>query len=201
MPKSSHFDKRQTRRLGGSQPAESGSRPEFERSRRTGIRVLPAAPWGAHLCVFYETKQDLLDMHVDYFRAGLEDNEFCVWAISDPITEGEALESLRKGVPNFTKYLSEDGITILPGYEWYLKGNEFDLKRITSGWNEKLSAALATGHAGMRISGNAFWLETNHWKEFREYEQELDNSLAGQRMIVMCTYALEAARAVDLLDV
>jgi hypothetical protein len=53
----------------------------------------------------------------------------------------------------------------------------------------------------MRVSGNAFWFETKHWKEFCEYEQELDRSLSGQRMIVMCTYALLASRAVDLLDV
>jgi MEDS: MEthanogen/methylotroph, DcmR Sensory domain len=57
------------------------------------------------------------------------------------------------------------------------------------------------GYEGMRVSGNAFWFETKHWKEFCEYEQELDRSLSGQRMIVMCTYALLASRAVDLLDV
>ena len=61
--------------------------------------------------------------------------------------------------------------------------------------------ALAMGRDGTRVSGNAFWLETNHWKEFCEYEHELDDLPAGQRMIVMCTYALTAARAVDLLDV
>ena len=97
--------------------------------------------------------------------------------------------------------MAERRIDILPGYEWYLKGGDFDPKRITGGWIEKLSAALAMGRDGLRVSGNAFWLETNQWKEFREYEQELDDTLAGQQMIVMCTYALDAARAVDLLDV
>jgi hypothetical protein len=38
-------------------------------------------------------------------------------------------------------------------------------------------------------------------KEFREYEHELDQSLAGKQMIVMCTYSLHASRAIDLLDV
>jgi DNA-binding CsgD family transcriptional regulator len=153
------------------------------------------------MCVFYESRQDLLDMHVEYFKAGLEDNEFCVWAISEPITREAALEALRAGIPRFERYLAEDRIDVLPGHEWYLKGGEFDLKRITGGWSDKLSAALEMGRDGMRVSGNAFWLETEHWKEFCEYEQELDDSLAGQRMIVMCTYALGAARAVDLLDV
>jgi DNA-binding CsgD family transcriptional regulator len=44
-------------------------------------------------------------------------------------------------------------------------------------------------------------MEAHRWKEFLEYERELDQSLAGQNMIVMCTYSLHASRAIDLLDV
>ena len=46
--------------------------------RKTGISVMGDMPWGAHLCVFYETKGDLLDTAATYFAAGLESNEFCV---------------------------------------------------------------------------------------------------------------------------
>jgi DNA-binding CsgD family transcriptional regulator len=42
---------------------------------------------------------------------------------------------------------------------------------------------------------------TKHWKEFCEYEHELDRSLVGQKMIVLCTYSLHASRTVDMLDV
>ena len=90
---------------------------------------------------------------------------------------------------------------MLAGSDWYLKGDEFDLQRITGGWNEKLSAALAKGYDGLRVSGNAFWTGTKHWKEFCDYEHELDRSLAGQNMIVLCTYSLQASRTVDMLDV
>jgi len=201
MPKLSDFGKRKSKTPTDRRNAQPPERPDPAALRRTGIRPLPTTPWGTHICVFYESTQDLVDMHIDYFRAGLEANELCVWAISDPITTEEAREALRRGIPSFKHYLAQGRIDILPGYEWYLKGGEFDLKRITGGWSEKLSAALAMGRDGLRVSGNAFWLETNQWKEFREYEQELDDTLAGQRMIVMCTYALDAARAVDLLDV
>jgi DNA-binding CsgD family transcriptional regulator len=201
MPTSSNFGKRKSKTPAGRH-AQPPQRPDHPATpRQTGLRVLPTTPWGTHICVFYESKQDLVDMHIDYFKAGLEANEHCVWAISDPITREVALGALRRAIPSFKHYLAEGRIDILPGYEWYLKGGEFDPKRITGGWSEKLSAALAMGRDGLRVSGNAFWLETNHWKEFREYEQELDDTLAGQRMIVMCTYALDAARAVDLLDV
>ena len=46
--------------------------------RKTGISVMGDMPRGTYLCHFHETKQDLIDMSVPYFKAGLEDNEFCL---------------------------------------------------------------------------------------------------------------------------
>ena len=169
--------------------------------RKTGIRFVGDMPWGAHMCIFYETSEDLLDTLVSYFEAELDSNGFCVWAVSDPITVEDAKNYLRRAIVNFDEHLSAGQIEILHGYEWYLKGDEFDLQRVAGKWREKLSSALAKGYEGMRVSGNAFWVGTKHWKEFCEYEQELDRALAGQKMIVLCTYPLHARRAVDLLDV
>ena len=169
--------------------------------RRTGIPVLGQILWGAHICMFYETTQDLVDAHVDYFRTGLQDNEFSLWAISEPITEQEARDALAQGIPEFERHLRDGRIELLPGREWYMKGDEFDMQRITGGWHEKLKRALASGFNGMRVSGNAFWLATDHWKDFLEYEHELDRSLAGQAMIVLCTYPLAVSRATDVLEV
>ena len=169
--------------------------------RHTGIRFMGDMPWGTHVCLFYETPQDLLDTAVCYFEAGVKSNEFCVWAVSDPVSLEQAEEALRRAIPGFDRYREAGQIELIAGSEWYLKGDEFDLQKISGGWHEKLSAALARGYDGMRVSGNAFWIGTKHWKEFCDYEHELDRSLAGQKMIVLCTYSLQASRIVDMLDV
>jgi DNA-binding CsgD family transcriptional regulator len=158
-------------------------------------------PWGSHICVFYETKEDLLDTALSYFAAGLQSNEFCVWAISDPVTKKVAQNWLRRGIRGFDRHVAAGQVEILQGNQWYLKGGQFDLKRIINGWSEKLGGAMARGFAGMRVSGNALWLQTSHWKDFCEYELELDRSLAGKQMIVQCTYSLRASRAIDFIDV
>jgi DNA-binding CsgD family transcriptional regulator len=168
--------------------------------RKTGIRVLGDIPWGTHICVFYDTKRDLLDAAVDYFEAGLLNNEFCMWAISHPITHADARRALRLAVPDIRGRLAKGQIELLPGREWYLEGDRFDLERVTTGWSRKLDAALAKGYDGMRVSGNAFWIATDHWKAFCEYERELDRSIVGQKMIALCTYALGASSAADILD-
>lgn len=171
------------------------------RDRQTGIQVIGSIPWGTHICLFYETKEDLLDSVVLYIEAGLQNNEFCVWAISDPINMEDAVAALRVSIPDVDRYLSSGQLEVLKGTEWYLKGEKFSLTRITNGWNTKLARALAAGYDGMRVSGNAFWIATSHWKSFCRYEQELDRSLVSQKMIVLCTYGLRASKAVDVLDV
>jgi DNA-binding CsgD family transcriptional regulator len=170
-------------------------------SRDIGLDAFGEMPWGAHICLFYETREDLLDTAAAYFKAGLRSNEFCIWAVSDPISERDAKAALRHAVPDLDERLAQRQIEMLDGNDWYLPGEQVDLQRIIDGWNEKLRDALARGYDGMRVSGNAFWIETNHWEEFREYEQELDRSLAGQPMLVLCTYSLHRTRAVDILDV
>jgi DNA-binding CsgD family transcriptional regulator len=169
--------------------------------RITGIRPLPHIPWGSHICIFYEGKEDLLDTAGAYLNAGLEADEFCVWAVSDPVSVEEARNSLRARIADFDAREAAGQAEILNGYDWYLAGDGIDIQRVTSGWKEKLHGALARGFQGMRVSGNAFWIESNQWKEFCEYEHELDRSLSGKRMIVMCTYSLRKSRAVDILDV
>jgi DNA-binding CsgD family transcriptional regulator len=200
MPRSYNSRRRKLPSAGRSKPETTWDAAGAV-MRRTGIRVLGDMPWGTHFCIFYESSEDLLDTCVAYFEAGLESNEFCIWAVSGSITEDDAKASLRRTIADFDRHLAAGQIEIVQGHEWYLKGNQFDLRRITGGWSEKLGSALAKGYEGMRVSGNAFWLETHYWKEFCAYEHELDQSLAGEKMIVMCTYALGASRAVDILDV
>jgi len=47
-------------------------------------------PWSAHFSLFYETRADLLDTVVSYFKAGIEGDELCVWLPSEPSAETEA---------------------------------------------------------------------------------------------------------------
>ena len=73
----------------------------FAELRKSGIDVLGDIPWGSHFCQFYETKKDLLELLVPYFKAG--NNEYCLWVIADPMTVEDPVEGLQKAVPDFQK--------------------------------------------------------------------------------------------------
>jgi len=169
--------------------------------RRTGILPLGLVPWGAHICMFYEEPEDVIDAYADYFAAGLADNERCVWALSDPIERERAVAHLRHVIAGFDDYLAAGAIEVIPLREWSLRENEFDTQRFTDGWLRKVDGTLAQGFAGLRIGGDAFWMQTDLWERFHEYEREIERSFAKARMISLCAYPLRAARVVDLLDV
>src|SRR5258705_6372214 len=119
--------------------------------RKSGIDVLGDIPPGAHFCQFYETKQDLLDTLVPYFKTGLENNEFCLWVVQNSglITVEEAKGALKKVVPGFDRYLLNGNIEIVNGLDWYLEENHFSSERVTTAWKIKLNQAMALGYDGM----------------------------------------------------
>ena len=74
-----------------------------ESLRKSGIDVIGDVPWGTHFCQFYQTKEDLMEILVPYFKSGLENNELCVWVISQPLEVGKAKEALRGVIPDFDR--------------------------------------------------------------------------------------------------
>jgi C4-dicarboxylate-specific signal transduction histidine kinase len=170
-------------------------------TRKTGIDVVGDMPWGTHFCLFYETKEDLLDTLIPYCKAGLESGEFCLWIVADPLTVEEAADALKEAVPGFSRYLAGSSIEIVSARDWYLSGGTFDLKRVTAGWLEKLARASARGYAGVRVTGDTAWLQKKDWKHFCEYEEGLNEAVANQRLAVLCTYPLAACGAMEILDV
>jgi C4-dicarboxylate-specific signal transduction histidine kinase len=169
--------------------------------RKTGIDVVGDMSWGTHFCFFYETKEDLVDTLVAYCKAGLESQEFCLWVVAAPVTQEDAGQALKRAVADFDRYVDNHSIEIVSARDWYLQDDTFDLQRVIRGWNEKLAHASARGYAGVRVTGDTAWLEKKDWKDFCEYEESLNESIANQRLAVLCTYPLAACGSGEILDV
>jgi PAS domain S-box-containing protein len=169
--------------------------------RKTGVDVVGHMHWGTHCCLFYETKADLLEILASYCKAGLENREFCMCVVAESLEPEEARRALRRVVPDFDRYWDDSSIEIVAARDWYLQGGSFDLERVVAGWNEKLERASARGYAGIRVAGDTTWLEASHWKNFRDYEDSLNSSIANQRMALLCTYPIAACGAGEILDV
>jgi C4-dicarboxylate-specific signal transduction histidine kinase len=177
------------------------TQPVDPQLRKTGIGMVGDVPWGTHFFMFYETKEELLDTLVPYFKSGLESGELCLWVVSDPLTEEEARNALRVAVPEFERYLADRSIEIARDRQFYLPGNDPDLERLIRTWAAKTDSALARGYAGFRMSASTAWLERKDWKAFSHYENEVNNSISRWRMTALCTYPLAGSTAAEFLDV
>jgi PAS domain S-box-containing protein len=169
--------------------------------RETGIGFVGEVSWGTHLCHFFETRQDLLDALLPFFRAGLEAGEYCLWLVADPLAEEEATSALRQIVPALDHFLADGSIEIRPARDWYLAAGSLDHRVLLTAWERKLTQALSNGFAGMRANGSTAWLQEEVWRDFLAYEEKLNEWLADKRMLVVCSYPLATGSAAAVLDV
>jgi PAS domain S-box-containing protein len=169
--------------------------------RESGIEAVGKVPWGTHFCQFYQGSQDLIDVLVPYFKAGLHSNEFCMWVTSAPLEVAEAKASLEAAVPELDSLIKKGQIEILDYTEWYLRSGKFNSKEVLAGWVDKLEDARKKGFEGLRLTGNTHWLEDSTWNDFEQYEAAVNDVIGNHRMIALCSYALEKCGAKEIIDV
>jgi hypothetical protein len=161
-----------------------------EKLRKSGIDIIGDVQWGTHFCQFYQTRADLIDILVPYFKAGLENNELCVWITSKPLEVKEAKKALKLAVPDIDVYLEKGQIEIIPYTHGYLKNGIFDPDRVVNSWVEKINQTLERGYDGLRAAGDNRWLEKEGWNEFVDYENKVDAIIDKHHVIALCPYYL-----------
>jgi PAS domain S-box-containing protein len=149
----------------------------------TGISVMGDMPHGTHFCYFYETKQDLFDASVPFFRAGLENHEFCLWMVQPPLTEADALKGLRGSIPGLDVYIADGGMKI----EEICAAGIPERHASVGYLHEQLGDALRRGYAGMRVAGSPAC-------------PQLGRSIADRRMIALCLFPLDESSAVEIVE-
>ncbi|MDD5773800.1 MAG: MEDS domain-containing protein [bacterium] len=171
------------------------------RNRKSGVEIIGDLSWGTHLCQFYRTREDLIEVLVPYFKAGLENNEFCIWIISEPLGVEEAKEALRKEIVKLDDYFRKGQIEILDVVQWYEESGRFSMDLVLKKWVEKEHQAIERGFNGVRASGDTFWLGKNNWPDFMNYEKNVNYVIDNFKLIAICTYSLDKYRNEEIIDV
>ena len=148
--------------------------------------VLAAICHGTHVCAFYETEDDLLDLVGQFCAAGARRGDQCLWVMPDGMN-ADALE--------------RQGVKLYSATDMYLQGEGFESGPLVALWQEKLAEALAHNHAGLSASGHTCWLQQRDWQAFMEYENYLNQVIEGKPISLLCTYPLSSCKAGDILDV
>lgn len=165
-----------------------------------GIPAIGKVPWGSHFCHFFSKREDLVHSLVPYFMAGLRNGERCIWITSPPLPAEDAVRELARRMPQLDGFLERGQLQIRDYKDWYERGNPSGRATLDR-WLQEEKAALDAGCAGLRVAGNASFLERADWLPFMAYEGEANRAIEGRRIIAVCSYDLKKAGATDVFDV
>ena len=92
----------------------------------------------------------MLDILIPYFKAGLQNNEFCVWVVSSPLSVKDAQQAFKNALKHFDKHAENGQINIIPQKQWHT-----DRTAAEASVAAYINKALSSGFDGLRFAGNA----------------------------------------------
>jgi excisionase family DNA binding protein len=164
-------------------------------------RIISDICWGSHACQLYQTKQDLIDILVPYFKAGLENHELCIWITSEPLKADEATAVLSKAVEDLDDYLKKGYIEILSQKDWYTRAGKFNANTVLLSWLKKEGLALGKGFNGLRVCAQTFDLEPWQWHKLICYESAADSVISRHKVMAICSYSLDRYKAPEIVEI
>ena len=157
----------------------------------SGLQTVPHLQWGSHLAHFFASGDELRDLLVPYFKAGLENNERCLWVTGKAFSADDARSALRAALPDLDKRERKKQIEIANGDEWYSSGEKLRPHELVGGLVQREQDALGLGYTGLRTSGNCAWVSQDQWVDFQEYEGLVQKAVRSRRMICLCSYCTD----------
>jgi GAF domain-containing protein len=167
----------------------------------SGIALLPFLSWGNHIGQFYRGPADLRDLLVPYFRAGLENNERCLWVTDAPFGPDDARAALRAAVPDLDGREHRGQIEIQDTRTFYDPNQPLQSEAIVGGLLQREQQALAAGYRGLRTNGNCGWADQARWNSIVEYETQVHSAVPGRRLICMCSYCHDRIGHAEVNDI
>ena len=156
----------------------------------------------AHVCLLYETEDQLRAVLASFIREGLGKNEK-VLCIADGTSSEIPLEGFWSESPDLGASLKTGQLTILKSEDAYLRSGVFDpgeMIALLKGYTEE---ALFEGYAGLRVTGQMTWAlrDLPGADRLLEYEARINDFLPGSGCLALCQYPMHRFSAPCLLDV
>lgn len=150
--------------------------------------------WGSHICHFYKSQEELLEIIIPFLVEGLQDNEAAVWAVSEPLTIDDARQILASAYPSLDEALQKGKFDFISYKDIYVdrEGDVKPTNEILHYWTEKENNALRNGYNGVRVCGTVNFLKKReHWSDFMDYECFVCENLMPSKIKGLCSYPLQ----------
>lgn len=144
---------------------------------------------GDHLCPIHDNLEEQTASAVAFIAAGLRRGERTLYVANDSPLEELVRRFAALGV-NVAQETEKGSLKILTKHDVYLRGGEFDARKMLDYLAECESAAIADGYTGLRFQGEMTWaLDANlEGDRLIEYEALLNEFLATHQAVIACHY-------------
>lgn len=159
------------------------------------------AAWGSHMCMFYKGRDELTAGLTAYFKAGLENNEFCVWALPDVLEVETAKLVLNKEIGNLEYYINRGQIEIRNYRDYYIQDGVFSALNMIDWWIKREKEVLGQEFSGIRVAGDGTDLFNAYAFKMNLYEKEINNIIERMKIKAICTYSLDSIDTPNILNI
>ncbi len=159
--------------------------------RPTNIEVLGEVPWGTHCCLLYDSAEALSRIVTNFFRAGLEANEDCLWLTSGVVPQQTAENALQQAGGG-------GRIEICAAIDKYPRIEDFDPEAAVNNWLRQAEKAVEAGYNGFRLAGDPFMPSFMDSRIFLDYETLFNHAIRDYPIIALCIYPLQQCGAADI---
>ena len=155
-----------------------------------------------HTALFYESKEEYLDIVIPFIKSGLENNEFVLWIYPEFISGEQANLHLNKSLEKLDFYIKNEKILIQDYKAIYLKEGMFSSSRTLDDFREFQNKTLEKGFFGLRVVGDGSWaLKDQYWWDFMSYEVKINSMIESMKIKALCTYFKKNIDVMRVIDI
>lgn len=168
----------------------------------SGIRGTHEISLGSHLCLFYRRPNEFLHVTASFLKAGLAENEFCVWVLPPPLTVSLALDELLHHGLNGRGLQAAEQLQILSAKDCWFSDGTLDVAGSLNRLTALPPKAHKLGYSSVRAVGGPgpFRSETSR-RAFMVYEHQATDLIAEHPFIALCCYDSTECLQTDMFDV
>ncbi len=167
----------------------------------SAVDLVKGARRGSHYCLFYQSRDDLIDLLSEYFKSGIEKGDFCIWVTADGGVEEKARATLKNSLPEAFAQRAASQVEFVQCSDWYLRDGSFHPEQVLKSWLDRINLALNLGYHGLRVSGDLGWFDATDWTTLMGYESDVNRIISGLDFMAVCSYPLPGLNASQMMDV
>jgi chemotaxis family two-component system sensor kinase Cph1 len=120
------------------------------------VRIIDQLELGDHAALFYQTKEEQLDIVIPFIAIGLERNERCVYIVEDNTTSDICRKLQEFGV-DVVEAREKGALKVVTKHETYLRHGVFQPDKMIGELCDAVDEAVDSGFAGLRATGELSW--------------------------------------------